>query len=145
MIYHEDDYALIGYDEDIHATYLKFKRKGVSKEFRKAHLKALELYKLKGVGKHFTNTAKMGVLSMEDQVWLPANFIQPLLALNRDHGVFLGVVVSNDVFEKFATDNIGKKSNQMPGVIHQVFPSEEEMKQWLKGQDPYGLKTRAAG
>lgn len=110
----------------LHAAKITFKGSVKSEEYRKAMEKNYELCKRPEIKNWLQNNLEAGILSVEDQHWVSTDLI-PRAAAFVDK---IAVVVSTDVFRKFAAKNILEKER---GKLNfQYFESIESAENWLK-------------
>ena len=131
QVHYESDYVVVGYDNMTNFTFMRIKRKGSSEEFRTAHDKAFELYKTKLSAKHVADTSAMGVVSIDDQRYVSSEFIPNIKKFHPREQLKIGVIVSDDVFSKFAVKNIISKTNDSTGVVHKMFRNISETINWF--------------
>ena len=118
--------VLVEEQPEISAAVITFKGSIKSAEYRKAMEANYELCKANIVKNWLQNNIDAGILSLEDQQWV-SNELIPRAA---QHVEKIAVVISKDVFRKFAAKNILEK--QKGKLNFQYFPSLEEAKRWLK-------------
>lgn len=111
---------------DISAAVITFNGSIKSADYRKAMETNYELCKLPQVKNWLQNNTDAGILSLEDQNWVSTNLI-PKAA---EYVEKIAVVISRDVFRKFAAKNILDK--QKGKLNFQYFSNLEEAKDWLK-------------
>jgi hypothetical protein len=98
----------------------------ISAEYRKAMEANYELCKSPQIKYWLQNNTEAGVLSLEDQQWV-SNDLIPRAA---NYVEKIAVVISKDVFRKFAAKNILEK--QKDKLNFQYFSSLPEAENWLK-------------
>lgn len=96
-----------------------------SEEYKAAMLANYDLCQQSHIKNWLQNNKDAGILSLEDQKWVSETLI-PKAAKEVDK---IAVVVSNDVFRKFAAKNILDK--QKGKLNFQYFNSLEDATAWL--------------
>ena len=111
---------------DVQAAMITFHGSLKSEDYRIAMLANYDLCKQPQVKNWLQNNIDAGVLSLDDQKWVSDSLI-PSAAKEVEK---IAVVVSKDVFRKFAAKNILDK--QKGKLNFQYFNSLEDAKAWLK-------------
>ncbi|SMG24900.1 SpoIIAA-like [Marivirga sericea] len=122
----QSEKATIEEELDVQAAMITFHGSLKSEEYRAAMLANYDLCKKPQIKNWLQNNIDAGILSLEDQKWVSESLI-PKAAQEVDK---IAVVVSKDVFRKFAAKNILDK--QKGKLNFQYFNSLEEAKDWLK-------------
>ncbi|WKK82256.2 SpoIIAA family protein [Marivirga arenosa] len=112
--------------QELSAAMITFKGAVSTDEYRQAMEANYELSKKPEINNWLQNNTDAGVLSLQDQQWV-SNDLIPRAAQEVDK---IAVVVSKDVFRKFAAKNILDK--QKGKLNFQYFNSLEEARTWLK-------------
>ena len=134
MIYYDDAFVCIGYNTHKHYTFMRFKKICSSKQFRDYHYKLLDFFKEKTPNAHLVDTSKMGVVSLDDQQYVGKNIIPQMANLAGEGTLQIAVIVSKDIFAKFAVQNIEKQAKSLDKkekVDHQMFGNEANAVEWL--------------
>ncbi|OJJ14141.1 hypothetical protein BKI52_44265 [marine bacterium AO1-C] len=135
MTYYDDAFVSIGYDNHKHYTFMRFKKNCSSKQFRDYHYKMLDFFKEKQPNQHLVDTSKMGVISLEDQQYIGKNIIPQMARFSGEDTLHIAVIVSRDVFTKFAVQNIDKQTkaiDKKEKIDHQMFGNETNAIAWLE-------------
>jgi hypothetical protein len=111
---------------DVQAAMITFHGSLKSEDYRAAMLANYDLCKHPQVKNWLQNNIDAGVLSLDDQKWVSDSLI-PSAAKEVEK---IAVVVSKDVFRKFAAKNILDK--QKGKLNFQYFNSLEDANAWLK-------------
>ncbi|WMN12663.1 STAS/SEC14 domain-containing protein [Marivirga salinae] len=111
---------------DVQAAMITFHGSLKSEDYRAAMLANYDLCKQPQINNWLQNNIDAGLLSLEDQKWVSESLI-PKAAQEVEK---IAVVVSKDVFRKFAAKNILDK--QKGKLNFQYFNSLEDAKAWLK-------------
>jgi hypothetical protein len=111
---------------DVQAAVITFHGSMKSEEYRAAMLANYDLCKQPHIKNWLQNNTDAGILSIDDQKWVSDSLI-PNAAQEVEK---IAVVVSKDVFRKFAAKNILDK--QKGKLNFQYFNSLDEAKAWLK-------------
>ncbi|MGM0580601.1 MAG: STAS/SEC14 domain-containing protein [Bacteroidota bacterium] len=111
---------------DVQAAKITFHGSLKSEDYRAAMLANYDLCKQPHIKNWLQNNTDAGLLSLEDQKWVSESLI-PKAAQEVEK---IAVVVSKDVFRKFAAKNILDK--QKGKLNFQYFNSLEDAKAWLK-------------
>ena len=124
----DDEYSLIQFEKNTKTLELIWK-KTVNKEvYRETFENALDLL-LKHNSKNFiSDIRKEGVVGPENTQWLQQNIIPKALESGLDK---IAIVMDEDVFKKFYTDNI-KKAIEGNAQIN-IFYSKNEAYNWING------------
>ena len=112
--------------QELSAAMITFKGAVSTDEYRQAMEANYELCKKPEINNQLQNNTDAGILSLQDQQWV-SNDLIPRAAQEVDK---IAVVVSKDVFRKFAAKNILDK--QKGKLNFQYFNSLEEARTWLK-------------
>lgn len=134
MMYYDDAFVCIGYNTHKHYTFMRFKKTCSSKQFRDYHYKLLDFFKEKSPNAHLVDTSKMGVVSLDDQQYVGKNIIPQMANLAGEGTLQIAVIVSKDIFAKFAVQNIEKQAKALDKkekVDHQMFGNEANAVDWL--------------
>ncbi|RUA33947.1 MAG: hypothetical protein DSY77_07715 [Bacteroidetes bacterium] len=111
---------------DVKAAMITFHGSLKSEDYRAAMLANYDLCKQPQIKNWLQNNTDAGILSLDDQKWVSDSLI-PKAAQEVEK---IAVVVSKDVFRKFAAKNILDK--QKGKLNFQYFNSLEDAKAWLK-------------
>ncbi|MGJ3235386.1 STAS/SEC14 domain-containing protein [Marivirga sp.] len=111
---------------DVQAAMITFHGSLKSEEYRAAMLANYDLCKQPQIKNWLQNNSDASVLSLEDQKWV-SEILIPQAAQEVEK---IAVVVSKDVFRKFAAKNILEK--QKGKLNFQYFNSLQDAKAWLK-------------
>jgi hypothetical protein len=122
----ESEKVTIEEQADVQAAMITFHGSLKSEDYRAAMLANYDLCQQPQIKNWLQNNTDAGILSLEDQKWVSENLI-PKAAQEVEK---IAVVVSKDVFRKFAAKNILDK--QKGKLNFQYFNSLEDAKAWLK-------------
>ncbi len=111
---------------DVQAAMITFHGSLKSEDYRAAMLANYELCQQPHIKNWLQNNSEGGMLSLDDQKWV-SEILIPKAAQEVEK---IAVVVSKDVFRKFAAKNILDK--QKGKLNFQYFNSLEDAKAWLK-------------
>jgi ribosome biogenesis protein Nip4 len=126
ITYYKSNNVLVEEIPNLQAAKITFTGSLKSEEYRKAMEKAYELCKNPNIKNWLQNNQQAGVLSVEDQHWV-SNDLIPRASSYVDK---IAVVVSVDVFRKFAAKNILEKER---GKLNfQYFETLPDAENWLK-------------
>jgi len=134
MTNYDDAFVSIGYDDHKHCSFIRFKKNCSSKQFRNYHYKMLDFFKEKQPIRHLVDASKMGVISLEDQQYISKDIIPQMAKFSGEGTLHIAVIVSRDVFIRFAIQNIAKQSKALNGkekIDHQIFSNETLAVDWL--------------
>lgn len=123
--YFETKNVVVEHDEELNAASITFKDTVSSEQYRAAMEKNYELCQRSDIKNWYQNNRDAGVLSLEDQKWVSTD----LIPRASKHVEKIAVIVSKDVFRKFAAQNI---LNKEKGKLNfEYFDSRDEAKKWL--------------
>ena len=111
---------------DVQAAMITFHGSLKSEDYRAAMLANYDLCKQPQIKNWLQNNIDAGILSLDDQKWVSDSLI-PKAAQEVEK---IAVIVSKDVFRKFAAKNILDK--QKGKLNFQYFNSLEDAKTWLR-------------
>ncbi len=119
---------------------LKFNRKCSTEEFIDAHEQLMATNSI-GYDKLLVDTRDMGVVSLEGQNYVVTLFLPKMKALSSNGSLSTAVIVGNDVFSKFAVQNVDRKlKKNLQNIDHQLFDSKKKALEWLNCVDDYEPK-----
>ncbi|GEO04271.1 hypothetical protein AAE02nite_19350 [Adhaeribacter aerolatus] len=72
---------------------------------------------------------KMKAIRQKDQVWIQANMIPKIVASSLRK---MATLVSEDIFNRMAIENLFVKANDLIKFDHQYFKNEKAATQWLE-------------
>ena len=137
MTNYDDAFVSIGYDDHKHYTFMRFKRRCSSRQFRNYHYKMLDFFREKQPHQHLVDTSQMGVISLEDQQYIGKKIIPQMARFSGEGTLYIAVIVSRDVFTKFAVQNIARQTKALDKkekIDHQIFGNEATAVDWLTQQ-----------
>ncbi|MBK6266748.1 STAS/SEC14 domain-containing protein [Marivirga sp. S37H4] len=118
--------VIVEQQPEISAAVITLRGTLTSEDYRRAMEANYDLCKFPHIKNWLQDNTEAGLLSIEDQQWV-SNVLIPLAAQFVDK---IAIVISKDVFRKFAAKNILDKKR---GELNfQYFPNLEEAKNWLK-------------
>lgn len=134
MIHFEDNLSAIGFDKDLDATFMTFKSNVTSKQFITTHEEVVNMLNDMGEysGKHLVDCKPLLAISLEGQEWVADNVIPIIRKKGTGDKAKIALIMSDDVFGKFAVHNISKKADANSET--HFFNTEIEAKDWLRSQ-----------
>jgi len=129
-------YAVIQRNAEINAIELIFKRKSGIEDFIETNNTLLEEFKKLNVNRFLVDPTKMGVVSTEGQHYVATRLLPEMIRhLNGKNLYHAQVLPQEDVFAKYAAQNIKQKSSQqLPHLFIAQFGNINEARQWLAEQ-----------
>ena len=123
---HKDELGCVGYDSKDDYTFMEFTRDVETDGFIQLHEKVVEMLKSMDAysGKHLVDTSRIKTISLEGQAWVAENVVPLIQQKSNSDKAVIAVVLSNDVFGKFAAENISRKTNDISDTV--FFNSREE-------------------
>ncbi|OJJ16407.1 hypothetical protein BKI52_34530 [marine bacterium AO1-C] len=133
-----NQYAEVFYDTELDAISLIFKDVAPLEEFIHINQKVLDIFKTLQTNRFFVDTRKIGVVSPEGQKWVIENLFSGMVKhINHERLYHVQVVPRNEIFGKFAAENIKRRSQTMyqsEELIIEAFEDELLAKNWLAHQ-----------
>lgn len=128
-LYYETDAMRVSYDKEQQLAVGTWKGFVTSKELRKTALDSLEFVNKHNITRWLADRRNMKAIRQKDQQWTVEKFIPQLLAspLRR-----MATIVSDDIFNKMAIDNIFERSNGLSTITLREFDNVEDALEWLK-------------
>lgn len=138
-LYYETDAMRVSYDKEQQLAVGEWKGFVRSKEFRKTALDSLDFVQENNITRWLADRRNMKAIRQKDQEWTIEEFIPRLLQspLRR-----LANVVSKDIFNKMAIENILQRSNNLGDIALKEFESVEEAMEWLAQPFPEEVSAR---
>ncbi|MDO1447245.1 STAS/SEC14 domain-containing protein [Rhodocytophaga aerolata] len=131
MVYFKEDYLTIHYDANLELIHLEWNTKFISDaQYKKGCEAALKLIQEKKCTRWLGDLTNMGVIPMESQHWTNQNWFPRLFESSLQH---MALLVSKDVFNKVAVNNIINKANGITFAT-KYFQNKAEALAWLKIQ-----------
>ena len=132
MTFFEDEFASVGHDRDLDATYMIFKDNVSSEQFIDIHKKVVDMLNTMDScsGKHLVDTKPIKTVSLEGQKWVAENVVPVMHKKGNREKAQIALVMSSDVFGQFAVQNISKKTDDISEV--NFFETSDEAKEWLR-------------
>lgn len=133
QILSESAYAIIQLNKEINAIELIFKRKSAINEFIETNDIVLKEFKKLNINRFLVDPSRMGVVSPEGQRYVATKLLPEMLNHLKGGNLFHAQVLpQEDVFAKFAAQNIRQKSIQeVPHLTIVQFSTIEEARRWL--------------
>jgi hypothetical protein len=136
MLQHEDAFSTIGYDQELDALTLQFKKQAPTQDFINLNKKAVEFFLKLNTNKFYVDTRKIGVVSLEGQKFVIDEVFPRMLAHTKGRKFYhVQVINPSEVFGKVAASNIKNKASLKRAdekLIIESFDCEIEAKAWLK-------------
>ncbi|MEO1049547.1 MAG: hypothetical protein AAFX87_02940 [Bacteroidota bacterium] len=134
MVHLDSELAQIGFDNEIEATFMIFKKEVNTQEFIDVHKEVVTMLDGmdKSTGKHYVDTSKISAVSLEAQAWVAENVVPKIQAKGSYPKAKIALVVSDDVFANFAVKNISSKTDSISETV--FFDSLDKAKNWLNTQ-----------
>jgi len=126
----ESGYA--GFDEEGKFIKVSFSKSAKSDEFRLIWNYTLDLMKKYGPNKWVINEANLSVMP-EDRNWHQSEWFGQSIAiqqLDEKQPRYIALIMSKNFFLEFQTKKF-IENNSAPGLIINVFPTEEKAREWL--------------
>ena len=126
MNHYKDELGYVGYDSKDDYTFMEFARNVETDGFIKLHEKVVDMLKSMSTysGKHLVDTSRIKTISLEGQAWVVENVVPLIQKKSRSDKALIAVVLSKDVFGKFAAENISRKTNEISDTV--FFKSHED-------------------
>ncbi len=127
MIYLNEKFIQISYDEKVPCVIMQWKDFATSTEFKLGLNKGLELLMEKKTGNWLADLRKMDVIDPDDEQWSNEDWFPRAIAGGVKK---MALIPSEDIFNKLSVENI---MNEVAGtglIIH-YFENPEEAKNWL--------------
>lgn len=105
-----------------------------SEEYREAFLQGLALIKQRKLKRYLLDNRKLKTIRLLDQAWTVA-VAGPRLAISSLERV--AIIVSEDIFNRMAMDNMFVKGGQFVHFDYAYFKEEREAMRWLSSDVPY--------
>ena len=112
------------------SVYLEWKAFAGSSDYREGLNTALSLVKTHKLENWLANLRNMKAIRQEDQDWTNRDWFPQLAHSSLKK---MAIVVSEDIFNQLAVDNIMQKSNGVIRFDTQYFNSDQSAQQWLGG------------
>ena len=139
-----NQYADVFHDTELDAISLIFKALSPLEEFIHVNQKVLDIFKTLQTNRFYVDTRKIGVVSPEGQKWVIENLFSGMVKhINNERLYHVQVVPSTDIFGKFASENIKRRSQTMyqsDVLIIEAFEDEMLAKNWLDHQPKLRVK-----
>jgi len=133
-----NQYANVFYDAEIDAISLVFKNVSPLEEFIHINQKVLDIFKTLQTNRFYVDTRKIGVVSPEGQKWVIENLFSGMVKhIKHERLYHVQVLPQNEIFGKFAAENIKRRSQTMyqsDELIIEAFENETLAKNWLTHQ-----------
>ncbi|AKD02054.1 hypothetical protein POKO110462_18860 [Pontibacter korlensis] len=134
-VLNNSDYCEFGYDADLQALVLTYKRSGSSKEFRNNHYELLKVMEKVRVSRMLVNTLDLGAVAPEDQRWLGENIIPKMVKFALDGYLYIAVLApEKKIFTQLAVEMIEQLSEKTGMYTNKHFHSLSAAKTWLREQ-----------
>ena len=119
----------MSYDEEFQLCVGEWKGFVRSKELRKTALDSLDFVNKHNVTRWLSDRRNMKAIRQKDQQWTIEEFIPRLIAspLRR-----MATIVSADIFNKMALENIIERSGGLGDIALREFDNVEDAMEWLK-------------
>lgn len=128
MIYFDQPYATISWDDINHWVVLKWKGVIQGEKCKEAANKAIELLALKGGEKWLADDSEMGAWNQDDVKWLTEDWHPRVVAAGLK---YMAIITPGGALGRLSSNNINRKV--VSGSVTAVyFNTAEEAKQWLK-------------
>lgn len=132
MEYFKEDYLIIRYEASLDLIHLQWNTKFLTDvQYKKGCEAALKLIQEKKCTRWLGDLTNMGVIPLESQHWTNQNWFPRLFESSLQH---MGLIVSKDIFNKVAVNNIINKANGI-SFATKYFQNKEEALVWLKQQE----------
>ena len=134
MEFYNDEHASVGFNEEFNYTYMEYKKHVNAEQFLTSHEQVVEMLRsMKSYsGKHLVDTKLLKTVSVENQEWVAKNVV-PLIHEKSEKGkATIALVLSDDIFGKFAVQNIKNKTDDLSET--HFFDNYEEALSFLKNK-----------
>ncbi len=131
MVYKETDQVEVGFNEEISATYMIFKKQVNEKDFITCHQYVIDMLNTRKytTGKHLVDTSQLKVITSHSQNWVANNVITLMQRICRKDKVCVALVLSSNAFAEFAVKNITRETSDIS--ISKFFNHINDAKMWL--------------
>lgn len=131
MVYKETEQVIVGYDQELSATYMIFKKHLNEEDFIASHQIVIDMINTRKYtsGKHLVDTSKLKVITNRAQNWVAENVVKLIQSVSRKNKVCLSVVLSTNAFAEFAVKNITRETSDISVV--QFFNHINDAKKWI--------------
>lgn len=127
-LYYENDHIRLLYDEELQLGKSEWKGFAGSDDFRSIVLRSLACINDHQLTRWLSDRRRMRAIRQQDQDWVVEAFIPQLLEspLRR-----MASVVSEDIFNQMAMEQMLKRSGNLGSLTLREFNSEAEAMNWL--------------
>lgn len=135
MVYKETDQVEIGYNEEISATYMVFKKSVNEKDFLQCHQYLIDMLNTRRYtsGKHLVNTSQLKVITGAAQNWVANNVLKLIHSLGRKEKICIAVILSSNAFAEFAVKNISNETSDISNT--KFFNNMPDAQKWLAQEE----------
>lgn len=129
QLYYETDAIRVSYDEEMQLGKGEWKGFVSSDELRNTALRSLEFINEHGITRWLSDRSHMKAIRQQDQQWTVEEFVPKLInsPLRR-----MASVVSSDIFNKMAMEQIFKRIGGLGDIAFRDFDSVAEAMEWLE-------------
>ena len=138
-LYYETDAMRVSYDKELQLAIGEWKGFVRSKELRKTALDSLNFVNEHNITRWLSDRRNMKAIRQKDQQWTIDEYVPRLVQspLRR-----LANVVSKDIFNKMAMENIIQRSGNLGEITLKDFETIEEAMEWLSQPFPEEISAR---
>jgi hypothetical protein len=138
-LYYETAAIQVSYDQELQLGFGEWKGFVSSDEFRDTAMRSLDFVNEHGITRWLADRRHMKAIRQQDQQWIVEEFI-PKLQQSPLHR--MANVVSDDIFNKMAMENIFQRSGGLGSIVSRDFDTIDEALAWLK--QPFDSAASAA-
>lgn len=128
-LYFENDAIRVYLDKELHLGVGEWKGFASSNKIRSTALKSLEVVNKYELTRWLADRRKMKAIRQQDQQWTIDEFIPKMLESPLQR---MATVVSQDLFNRMAIENMIKRSGGLGGIMLREFDNVEEAMAWIK-------------
>ena len=128
-LYYETEYIRLLYDEELHLGVSEWKGFAGSDELRSTGLRVLSFANEYQITRWLSDRRKMKAIRQQDQQWSVEVFIPKVIESQLRR---LATVVSEDMFNKMAIEQILKRSGGLGDISFRDFDNVADAMNWLK-------------
>ncbi|MDX5346629.1 MAG: hypothetical protein LPK19_05230 [Hymenobacteraceae bacterium] len=127
-IFFKNDCVTLTYDKDRQLGAAHWRGFISGDRFREASLKCVEMINQFGLTKWLADNRKMKAIRQQDQQWAVEELVPMLLESPLRQ---MATVVSEDIFNKMAVEQMIKRAKPLPGLATHDFDTPEAALEWL--------------
>ncbi len=127
QIYYEKPNVVVGWDEEVGCSYIKWKGFAYGEDFKTALNKVVQILSEKQGTKHLTNLEKSRVVSQDGREWIGRDWLPRARAAGLKHTAF--VLPKSELAQTSLNRTLEGAPNRSSDAY---FDNEEAAREWLK-------------